>query len=100
MAIDYVTEWIEEHKPEAGVEYLGSNEDEIHVWDLAFDDSEHVFRLGIPDDVVEDDALLSERLMELDAQGWLDQAGEKDIWVLIAAAEVLEGVSFFGDGAS
>jgi hypothetical protein len=99
MAIDFVTEWLEEHKPEADVDYLGPNEDDIHIWDLDFDDSDHTFRLGIPTDVVDDDALLSERLMELESQGWLDRAGEKDIWVLIAAAEVLEGVSFFGEQA-
>ena len=97
MAIDFVTEWLEEHKPEAAVDYLGPNEDDIHVWDLDFEDSQHTFRLGIPTDVVDDDALLSERLMELESQGWLDRAGEKDVWVLVAAGEVLEGVSFFGD---
>lgn len=96
MAIDFVTDWSNEHEPEAVIEYLGPNEDGVQVWDLNFEDSERTFRLGIPSDVVGDDALRAERLMELGSQGWLDQAGEKDLWVLIAAAKVLEGVSFFG----
>lgn len=97
MASEHVTSWLRERKPRAEVSYLGANEDDIHVWDLDFPDSDHTFRLGIPDDVVEDEAILSERLMELETQGWLDQAGEdKDIWVLVAAGEVAEAPSLFG----
>jgi hypothetical protein len=94
MSSDYVTSWLGERKPGSVVSYRGPNEDGIHVWDLDFPDREHTFRLGVPEDVVEDDALLSERLMELETQGLLDQAGEeKDLWVLVAAAEVGEGPS-------
>jgi hypothetical protein len=96
MASEFVTRWIEERKPGARVRYLGPDEDDIHVWDLEFAEAEHTFRLGIPEQLVEDDALLSERLMELETQGWLDQAGEKDLWVLVAPAEVAEGPTLFG----
>jgi len=94
--IEYVTTWLQERKPRARVTYRGTGDEDVHVWDLEFPDAEHTFRLGVPDDVVQDDALLSERLMELETQGWLDQAGEdKDIWVLVAAGEVAEGPSLF-----
>lgn len=99
MASEYVTSWLKERKPNAEVTYLGPNEDEIHTWDLEFKGRSHNFRLGIPGGVVEDDALLAERLMELETQGWLDQAGEdKDIWVLVGPGEVAEGPSSFGGG--
>jgi hypothetical protein len=91
MASDYVTSWLEERKPRAKVTYLGPNEDGIHLWDLAFPDGAHTFRIGVPEEVVEDDALLAERLMELDTQGWVDQAGERDLWVLVGPAELAEG---------
>jgi len=97
MSSEYVGRWLRERKPGATVIYQGANEDGIHIWDLEFEAQEHTFRLGIPDDVVEDEALLSERLMELETQGWLDRAGEeKDLWVLVAAAEVAEGPTLFG----
>lgn len=96
MASEYVTSWLEERKPAARITYLGPNEDDIHIWDLDFEGGEHTCRLGIPEPIVKDDALLSERLMELDTQGWLDQAGEEDIWVLVTAAEVAEGQTLFG----
>jgi hypothetical protein len=96
MAIDFVTGWLQERKPQAQIRYLGPSEDGIHIWDLEFAEAEHTLRLGIPDLLVEDDALLSERIMELETQGWLDQAGEKDLWVLVAPGEVAEGPTLFG----
>lgn len=95
MAEQHVTDWLIEHKPKARIRYLGADDDEIHVWELDVPGSGHEFRLGIPDRVVQDEALLSERLMELETQGWLDQAGEKDLWVLVAAGEIGEEPSMF-----
>lgn len=96
MAVDHVTSWLAERKPRAEVVYEGENEDGLHVWDLDFPDTEHEFRIGIAGEVVQDEALLSERLMELESQGWLDQAGgDKDIWVLVAPAEIARGPSRF-----
>lgn len=88
MAVEHVTSWIEERKPAAVVEYAGVDEDDIHVWELTFPATDHRFRLGVPDRVIQDEGLLAERLMELESQGWLDQAGEKDLWVLVAAGEI------------
>jgi len=93
MSSDYVTSWLREKKPQAQVNPLGPNEDGIHVWDLTFPEG-HTLRLGVPSDVADDEALLAERLMELETQGWLDRAGERDLWVLVAAAEVAEGFGF------
>jgi hypothetical protein len=95
MASEFVTRWLEERKPGARVIYLGAGEDDVHLWDVDFEGSEHTFRLGVLASVVEDDALLAERLMELDTQGWVDQAGEKDLWVLVAPGELAEGPTLF-----
>lgn len=95
MPSEYVTRWLEERKPKARVVYEGMDDDGIHVWDLDFPETDHEFRLGVPDDVARDEGLLAERLMELETQGWLDQAGEKDIWVLVARGEVAERPSLF-----
>ena len=96
MAAEHVTSWLRERKPKARVTYQGMDEDRIHVWDLDFPETQHDFRVGVPDSVIQDEGLLAERLMELESQGWLDQAGEKDLWVLVAAGEVAEGPSLFG----
>jgi hypothetical protein len=96
MAAEFVTRWLEEKKPDARVTHLGVDEDDVHVWDLEFPDQQHVFRLGIHDSVVEDEGVLAERLMEVDTQGWLDDAGEKDLWVLVATTDISEGLSLFG----
>lgn len=95
MASEHVTAWLEERKPAARVIYQGVSEDDIHVWDMEFEATDHDFRLGIPDVVIQDEGLLAERLMELETQGWIDQAGEKDIWVLVGRGEVAEGPSWF-----
>lgn len=89
MATEDVTRWLIERKPAAALEYLGETEDGIQVWDLDFPDG-HAFRVGVPTEVVEDAGLLAERLMELESGGWLDEAGEKDLWVLVGRSEVAE----------
>jgi len=96
MAAEYVTRWLQERKPSGRIAYLGRNEDDIHIWDVTVPGHEHALRLGIPDVVASDDALLAERLMELDTQGWVDQAGEEDSWVLLSNVEVGRGRSLFG----
>lgn len=96
MATERVTGWLKEHKPKATVTYEGMDEDDIHIWDLDIPGSDHEFRLGVPDSVTQDEGLLATRLMELESQGWLDQAGEKDIWVLVGPGEVAQGPSLFG----
>ncbi|MGD2070880.1 MAG: hypothetical protein PVI57_19570 [Gemmatimonadota bacterium] len=95
MAVEHVTAWLAERKPHATVSYEGMDEDDIHVWELDFPDTEHEFRVGVPDSVIQDEGLLAERLMELETQGWLDDAGEKDLWVLVAAGEIGGGPSGF-----
>jgi hypothetical protein len=97
MSVDFVASWLGEKKPGARVTYLGVSEDEIHVWDLEFPETEHTFRLGIHDAVVEEEGPLAERLMELETQGWLDDAGEKDLWVFVAATDISEGLAPFGE---
>ena len=97
MAAEFVSGWLQEKKPDAQVTYLGVDEDDIHVWDLEFPDREHAFRLGIHDEVVEDEGPLAERLMELETGGWLDEAGEKDLWVLVGAKDISEGLAHFGE---
>lgn len=85
MATEYVTRWLKKRIPESNIDYVGMNEDELHVWEVSVLGTGHTVTVGIPDEVAEDDALLAERLAELDTQGWIDQAGEdKDIWVLLA----------------
>lgn len=95
MAVEHVTAWLAERKPRATVSYEGMDEDDIHVWELDFPETEHEFRVGVPDSVIQDEGLLAERLMELETQGWLDEAGEKDLWVLVAAGEIGGGPSGF-----
>ena len=95
MASDFVTRWLEERKPGALVSYLGSDEDGVHLWDVSFPGVQHTFRLGVLASVIDDEGLLAERMMELDTQGWVDQAGERDLWVLVAPAELAEGPSVF-----
>jgi hypothetical protein len=95
MASDFVTRWLEERKPGARVSYLGAGDDDVHIWDVAFTGEEHTFRLGVVASIVDDEALLAERLMELDTQGWVDQAGEKDIWVLVAPGELANEPGLF-----
>lgn len=96
MAVEDVTSWLEERKPGAYIAYEGVSEDGLHVWDLDFPESEHELRIGIVADLVDDEALLSERLMELQTQGWLDQTGEKDVWVVVGRAEIGKGPTWFG----
>lgn len=95
MAAEHVTSWLEEHDPEARVTYQGLDEEGIHVWNMEFPRSEHGFRIGIPDTVIQEEGLLAERLMELETQGWLDRAGEQDLWVLLTAGEIAEEPSLF-----
>jgi hypothetical protein len=93
MATDFVTRWLMERKPDANVTYLGLNADDIHVWDLEFPEVEHTFRVGIVTAILDDEGRLAKRLMEVESQGWLDRAGEKDHWILVADREVAEGRS-------
>lgn len=92
MASEDVTRWLAERKPAATVVYEGPTEDDIHVWDLDFR-NDHTFRVGVPDEVLRDAGLLAERLMELESGGWLDDAGEKDLWLLVGRGEVIEPAS-------
>ena len=93
MASESVTEWLKERKPSATVRYHGPDDDGIHRFDLIFPGGAPPFHLGVPDDVLEDEALLAERLMELDTQGWLDQAGEQEHLVYLYPLEVAKGPS-------
>ena len=96
MASEFVTRWLEERKPGARVTYLGmSEDDDVHLWDLHFPGGEYTFRLGVVASVVDDEGLLAERLMELDTQGWVDQAGDRDLWVLVGPGELAESPSLF-----
>lgn len=92
MATHDVTRWLAERKPEAGIEYQGETEDGIHVWDLEFDDGP-TFRLGVAGQVLDAAGLLAERLMELESAGWLDSAGEEELWVLVGTGDVAGGAS-------
>ena len=101
MAAEYVTEWLEERLPETNVEYLGPDDDETHLWNVEVLGTGHELRVGVPDQVVDDEGLLAERLMETETQGWLDQAGERDLWVLVGPGDTaLRSVSWEGGFAS
>jgi hypothetical protein len=89
MASEYVTRWLEKRIPDSNIDYRGMDAEGLHVWDVDVLGTGHTVKVGIPDEVADDDALLSERLAELDTQGWIDQAGEdKDIWVLLAPRDI------------
>lgn len=88
MAAEHVTEWLRQRKPEAIVRYQGPDPDGIHRWRLDFPGDATPFSLGVPSAVLENEGMLAQRLMELDTQGYLDQAGEEEQWVLLTAMEV------------
>jgi hypothetical protein len=88
MAADYVTGWLSEKKPDATVRYLGPDADGVHGWRLEFLDAAPGFELRIPEELVENEGMLAERLMELETQGHLDVAGEEDYLVYLTPVEV------------
>lgn len=88
MASEHVTEWLKERKPQATVRYHGPDDDDIHRWELVFPGDAPPFHLGVPEEVLDDAGVLAERLMELDTQGWLDQAGEQEHLVYLYPMEI------------
>lgn len=101
MSAEYVTEWLEERLPESNVEYQGPDEDAVHLWHVDVLGTGHDLRVGIPEEVVADEGFLAERLMETETQGWIDQAGDRDLWVLVAPGDTaLRSVSWEGGFAS
>src|SRR5690606_9571363 len=92
MAAQEVTAWLQEKKPGAVVHYHGPDQDGIYWWRLELPrdagDPGPPFRLGIPAGVLENAGMLAERLMELQNQGYLDQAGEVDHVVYLTPMEV------------
>jgi len=90
MAVEDVTRWLREHAPGRDMRHLGPNEDGVHSWEVEYLGGA-ALRLGVAGEVVEDEALLAERLMEVESQGWLDDAGEEDLWLLVTSGEVAEG---------
>lgn len=87
--IDFVSAWLVQHEPTARTGYEGVEEGDLHVWSIAKDDA--VFQLGIPATLLGDAGLLSERLMELEAHGWLDEPGEAEPRLILAPEAPLDG---------
>ena len=88
MASEHVTEWLQERKPTATVRYHGPDDDGIHRWELVFPGDAPSFHLGVPEEVLENEGVLAERLMELNNQGWMDQAGEEEHLVYLYPMEI------------
>lgn len=90
MAVQQVTDWLQERKPGAVVHYHGPDQDGIYWWRLEMreEGKEHPFRLGVPAAVLGNAGMLAERLMELQSQGYLDQAGEVPHCVYLNPLEV------------
>lgn len=87
MTVEEMSDWLLEKKPRARVAYRGIEQDDIHVWDLHFEDGPP-FHLGVPVELLEEDGVLAERLMELQSQGWLDQAGETEHSIVLNPEEL------------
>jgi len=90
MAVEDVTRWLREQVPGREMRHLGPGEDGVHTWEVDYLSGTSL-RLGVTGEVVDDEALLAERLMEVESQGWLDEAGEEDLWLLLTSGEVAEG---------
>jgi hypothetical protein len=91
MAAQDVTAWLQEKKPGAVVHYHGPDQDGVYWWRLEIEtDGEEgsPFRLGVPEEVLNSAGMLAERLMELENQGYLDQAGEEEHVVYLNPIEV------------
>ena len=91
MAAQDVTAWLQEKKPRATVHYHGPDEDGVYWWRIDVHEAGGEgppFRLGIPAEVLENAGMLAERLMELEAGGYLDPAGEEPYVVYLLPLEV------------
>lgn len=92
MATQDVTDWLREKKPGATVHYHGPDQDGVYWWRLEVAGKDGKagppFRMGIPGEVLDNAGMLAERLMELQNQGYLDQAGEVEHAVYLTPLEV------------
>lgn len=91
MAAEEMTSWLQDKKPDAIVHYEGENEDDIHIWRLEFPEGGPPFVVGVPADLLEEEGVLAERLMELQNQGWLDQAGIDEHRVVLNPPDFVPG---------
>lgn len=95
MAAEDVTRWLQEKKPASAVRYLGPDGDGVHGWRLEFPDAP-AFELRMPSELVEHEGMLAERLMELEAAGHLDLAGEEDYLVYLTPLEIAREPGLWG----
>lgn len=91
MEVEEMTSWLQDKKPNASVHYEGVNEEDIHVWRLEFPEGGPPFVLGVPEELLGDGGVLAERLMEMQNQGWLDQAGVDEHRVVLNPADFSPG---------
>lgn len=89
MTVEQMTGWLSEKKPRARVEYAGPDENGIHVWHLSFPGDAPPFHVGVPDELLGDEGVMAERLMEAESQGWFDQAGEEEHWIVLTPDELV-----------
>lgn len=89
MTVEQMTDWLSEKKPLARVTYAGPDEDGIHVWHLHFPDDAPPFHVGVPEELLEDEGVVAERLMEAVSQGWFDPAGEEEHWIVLTPDELV-----------
>lgn len=90
MAVEDVTRWLRERVPGREMRQLGPDQDGVHTWEVEYLGGASL-RVGVAGEVVDDEALLAERLMEVESQGWLDDAGDEDLWLLVTSGKVAEG---------
>ena len=91
MAAQDVTAWLQEKKPGLVVHYHGPDQDGVYWWRVDAHDGAGEgppFRLGIPEEVLDNAGMLAERLMELENGGYLDPAGEQPWVVYLMPLEV------------
>jgi hypothetical protein len=91
MSAQVVTEWLREKKPGTVVHYHGPDQDGIYWWRVDVhegDDEGPPFRLGIPQEVLDNAGMLAERLADLENGGFLDPAGEEPWVVYLLPLEV------------
>lgn len=90
MTAEEMTAWLQEKKPAATVHFEGVNEDDIHLWRLEFTGGKPPFVVGVPEELLDHEGVLAERLMEMETQGWLDRAGEEEHRVVLTLPDLAQ----------
>lgn len=87
--IESFVNWLDERFSDAAVHDLGKDINrQCYRWNVDFGAGKAAFRVAATERVLESEALLAERIQELERGTWLEDVEEEDNWVVLTSVGI------------